>query len=88
MASGLRRNVGYNTAKLRALEVLEREPMKWWTVYSWAGAAGIYPKRRMYTYAIRLARYDLVTRAIIGGRLSYRIAPTGLKRLLWLRRPE
>jgi len=86
MASGARAEVGYNTAKRRALEALAREPMKWWTVSQWARATGILPKRRMYTYAIRLARYDLVTRAVFDGRLVYRIAPEGLKRLAWLQR--
>ena len=52
----------------------------------WARAAGISPKRRMYTYAIRLARYNLVAWTVIDSRLVYRITPEGLKRLIWLRR--
>ena len=84
MAGGLLEKVGYNTAKRRALEALAREPTQWWAVADWAGAARILPKRRMYTYALRLAKYELVERAIIGGRIRYRIKPEGMRRLAWL----
>ncbi len=85
MASSVRTQVGYNTAKRRALEALARVPDRWWTVEDWAHASGIAPKRRMYTYALRLASYDLVARAAISGRVIYRITPEGLARLEWLR---
>ena len=39
----------------------------------------------MYTYALRLARYDLVNGALMDGQLVYRISPEGTKRLAWLR---
>ena len=84
MAGSERGEVGYNTAKRRALEALAREPVKWWTVAEWSRAADIRPKRRMYTYALRLARYDLVNGALMDGRLVYRISPAGTKRLAWL----
>jgi hypothetical protein len=77
--------VGYNTAKRRALEALAREPDRWWTVAEWARTARILPKRRMYTYALRLKNYDLVERAANKGRLVYRIRPEGMTRLAWLR---
>lgn len=86
MASGFPAKVGYNTAKRRALEALAREPNQWVAVEEWARAARILPKRRMYTYALRLIKYELVERAIIGGRMSYRIGPMGMRRLAWLRR--
>jgi hypothetical protein len=88
MASGLRTNVGYNTAKRRALEALAQLPDQWWTVEDWARVSAITPARRMYTYALRLVRYDLVLRATIRGRLVYRIAKEGLQRLAWLRRRD
>jgi hypothetical protein len=85
MASGFRTQVGFNTAKRRALEALARFPDHWWTVEDWARDAGISPTRRMYTYALRLLRYDLVLRGSIRGRLVYRIAQEGIKRLVRLR---
>ena len=85
MAGRAREQIGFNTAKRRALEALAREPVRWWTVADWSRAADIRPKRRMYTYAIRLARYGLVCGALMDGRLVYRISPTGTKRLAWLR---
>jgi hypothetical protein len=88
MASDLRTDVGYNTAKRRALEALAWLPDRWWTVEEWARVAAITPTRRMYTYALRLVRYDLVLRASIRGRLVYRITKAGLQRLAWLRRRD
>ena len=85
MAVGFPAKVGYNTAKRRALEVLAREPSRWWTVADWARAARILPQRRMYTYALRLTNYELVERAIVHGRVSYRMRPEGMRRLAWLR---
>ena len=85
MAGDARAKIAYNTAKRRALEALAREPLKWWPVAEWSRAADIRPKRRMYTYALRLARYDLVNGALMDGRLVYRISPEGTKRLAWLR---
>jgi hypothetical protein len=85
MAGSVRAQIGYNTAKRRALEALAREPVKWWTVAEWSRAAAITPKRRMYTYALRLARYDLVKGALMGGQLVYHLSPEGAKRLAWLR---
>ena len=86
MAGGFSEKVGYNTAKRRALEALARDPTQWWAVADWACAARILPKRRMYTYGLRLTKYELVERAIIGGRMRYRIRPEGTRRLAWLRR--
>jgi hypothetical protein len=88
MAISIRTKVGYNTAKRRALEALARSPDQWWTVEEWARVAAITPTRRMYTYALRLVRYDLVSRASIRGRLVYRITKEGLQRLAWLRRRD
>jgi hypothetical protein len=85
MASGFRTEIGYNTAKRRALEALAQFPDQWLTVEDWAREAGINPTRRMYTYALRLVAYDLVLRASIRGRLVYRITRVGLQRLAWLR---
>jgi hypothetical protein len=85
MASSFRTKVGYNTAKLRALAALARVPDQW-TVEDWAREAGISPIRRMYTYALRLANYDLVLRGQFGGRVVYRIAREGIKRLVWLKK--
>ena len=85
MAGYTRAQVGRNTAKLRALAVLARDPNRWWTVEEWSSAARIVPKRRMYTYALRLASYDLVTGGYMDGCLVYRIRPEGLKQLKWLR---
>jgi hypothetical protein len=84
MASSLRTKIAYNTAKHRALEALARHPDKWWRVADWASAASIYPTRRMYTYALRLAHYQLVTRAYMNGQIVYRLAAAGVKRLAWL----
>jgi hypothetical protein len=86
MASSFRTKVGYNTAKFRALAALACVPNQWWTVEDWAREAGISPIRRMYTYALRLANYDLVLRGHIGGRVVYRIAREGMKRLTWLKK--
>jgi hypothetical protein len=85
MAGYTRSKVGHNTAKLRALEALARDPRRWWTAPEWSRAAQIVPKRRLYTYALRLAEYDLVDRGVMDGHLVYRIRPEGLKRLKWLR---
>ena len=85
MASGLRTEVGYNTAKRRALEALAQLPDQWWTAEDWDREARIIPTRRMYTYALRLVGYDLVLRANIRGRLVYRITRERLQRLAWLR---
>jgi hypothetical protein len=85
MASRVRPQVGHNTAKLRALEALARDPRRWWTAEEWSRSAHIVPKRRMYTYALRLAEYDLVDRGLMDGHLVYRITPVGLERLAWLR---
>ena len=85
MAVRTRAQVGHNTAKLRALEALARDPRRWWTAAEWSRAARIVPKRRLYTYALRLAEYALVDRGIMEGQLVYRIRPEGLKRLAWLR---
>ena len=60
-------------------------PDQSWTVEDWARDAAIIPTRRMYTYALRLVRYELVLRASISGRLVYRITKEGLQRLAWLR---
>lgn len=86
MAGGFSTKVGYNTAKRRALEALGGEPTQWWAVAHWARAERILPKRRMYTYALRLIKYQMAERAIIGGRISYRIRPDGMRRLAWPRR--
>jgi hypothetical protein len=86
MASSFRTKVGYNSAKLRVLQALAHAPDQWWTVEDWAREAQIAPTRRMYTYALRLVKYDLVIRGSIRGRLLYRIAPQGSKRLAWLKR--
>ena len=85
MAGRIRAQVIYNAAKLRALEALASIPDHWWTVEDWARKAAITPTRRMYTYALRLARYDLVMRGICDGRIVYRIAPIGIKRLAWIK---
>jgi hypothetical protein len=77
MANSIRTKVGYNTAKRRALEALARAPDLWWTVKEWAREAEIAPTRRMYTYALRLARYDLVLRASLDGHCVYRITTKG-----------
>lgn len=71
MASRTRPQVGHNTAKLRALEALARDPRRWWTAAEWSRAASIVPKRRMYTYALRLAEYALVDRGLLEGQLVY-----------------
>ena len=84
MASSLRTKIAFNKAKHRALEALARHPDKWWRVEDWASAASIYPTRRMYTYALRLAQYQLVTRTYMNGQIVYRLAPAGVKRLDWL----
>ena len=86
MASGFRTEIGYNTAKLRALGALARMPDQWWNVEDWAREVAIHPTRRMYTYALRLIDYGLVSRAGIRGRLVYRITSEGIQRQLWLRR--
>jgi hypothetical protein len=88
MASGIRTQVGSNTAKRRALEALALFPDVWLPVEDWARIAAISPTRRMYTYALRLLRYDLVLRGSFRGRLVYRITQEGLKRLAWLRRHD
>ena len=85
MAGRFPTKVGYNTAKRRALEALAREPSEWWAVADWARAARILLKRRMYTYGLRLTKYELVERAIIGEHIRYRIRPEGMRRLAWLR---
>ena len=85
MASSIRTQIGYNTAKLRALQAIASFPDRWWTVEDWAREATIAPTRRMYTYALRLVEYDLVSRGSIRGRLVYRITREGLRRLAWLR---
>ena len=84
MAGRTSTRVAHNTAKLRALAALARDPDRWWTVEDWSRAARIVPKRRMYTYALRLAGYDLVEGGSLNGYLVYRIRPEGLKRLKWL----
>src|ERR1019366_8433886 len=48
-------------------------PDIWWTAANWSRAANIRPKRRMYTYALRLDRYDLVKRALMAGQLVYQV---------------
>jgi hypothetical protein len=88
MASGIRTQVGFNTAKRKALEALALFPDVWLPVEDWACLAAISPTRRMYTYALRLLRYDLVLRDSFCGRIVYRISPEGLKRLAWLDRQD
>lgn len=85
MAGRASTRVAHNTAKLRALAALARDPDRWWTVEDWSYAARIVPKRRMYTYALRLAGYYLVEGGDMNGRLVYRITPEGLRRLAWFR---
>ena len=84
MAGSTRAPVGHNTAKVRALAALARDPSRWWTVEEWSRVASIAPKRRMYTYALRLAGFGLVEGGSLNGCLVYRIRPEGLKRLKWL----
>jgi hypothetical protein len=85
VAGSLRKDIAYNAAKIRALEALTMGVSRWHSIPAWAHAARIAPTRRMYTYAIRLARYGLVERASANGRLVYQITPVGLERLAWLR---
>ena len=85
MAGSFRKEIAYNTAKVRALEALALAVNRWCTVPAWANAARIAPTRRMYTYALRMVRYGLVKRASAHERVVYRITPVGLERLAWLR---
>jgi len=77
--------VAYNTAKRRALEALATEPGRAWLVPELAARAGLLPRRRAYTYLLRLWRMKLVDRGRWGQQVVYRITPTGLRRLAWLR---
>ena len=72
----------YNTAKRRALAGPGVDPARWLPVSTWARAEGLSPKRRAYTYALRLERLGLLARG--RGRIVLRITPEGLRRLAWL----
>jgi hypothetical protein len=88
MASGIRTQVGFNSAKRKALEALALFPDVWSPVKDWARLAAISPTRRMHTYALRLLRYGLVERDSVLGLLVYKITQEGLERLAWLDRHD
>jgi hypothetical protein len=75
---------GYNERKVETLRIFASHGAL--TVGDFAVLSGMRPKRGIYSYLGRLARWRLLRRSKSpGGRIAFTITPRGRGRLTWLR---
>ncbi len=82
------RATGYNTLKVRVLRVLARNDGWMRPGVVWVEAEMPGPVRSMWSYLGRLAKWGLLRKGSLSGRIAYQISAKGRERLNWLEQDE